>query len=107
MMLAYSADDLLAAGIGIWVVLHPAPVRAHVRLPSREPKAVGVLPLGPFPSIASLTRPAAHSDRHPVTVEFMVLVISALTGAKVGEVMDELDRRDPLYHLEAKFIFAA
>ena len=37
----------------------------------------------------------------------MIFVISALTGAKVREIMDELDRRDPLHHLEPELIFAA
>ena len=50
---------------------------------------------------------AEHSDRHPVTVEFMIFVVSALTSAKVREVVNELDRRDPLHHLEPELIFAA
>jgi hypothetical protein len=37
----------------------------------------------------------------------MIFVTSALTGAKVREIMNELDRRDPLHHLESKLIFAA
>jgi hypothetical protein len=37
----------------------------------------------------------------------MIFVIAALTSAKVGEIMDELDSRDPFHHLEPKFIFAA
>ena len=53
------------------------------------------------------TASAEVSDRHPVTVEFMIFVISALTGAKVRKIMNELDRRDPLHHLEPKLIFAA
>ena len=52
-------------------------------------------------------RPGDRSDRHPVAVEFVILVISALTGAKIREVMDELDRRDPLHHLEPELILAA
>ena len=31
----------------------------------------------------------------------MIFVIAALGGAKVGEIVHELDRRDPLDHLEA------
>jgi hypothetical protein len=31
----------------------------------------------------------------------MIFVIAALTGARVSEIVDELDRRDPLDHLEA------
>ena len=37
----------------------------------------------------------------------MIFVISALTGAEVREIMNELDRRDPLHHLEPKLVFAA
>src|SRR6476646_5728338 len=48
-----------------------------------------------------------HSDRHPVTVEFMIFVISALTGAEVREIMNELNRRYPLHHLEPQLVFAA
>jgi hypothetical protein len=50
---------------------------------------------------------AKRSDRHPVTVEFMIFVVPALTSAKVHEIMNELDSRDPFHHLEPKFIFAA
>jgi hypothetical protein len=39
-------------------------------------------------------RLAERSDRHAVTVEFMIFVISALTC-------------DPLHHLEPELIFAA
>jgi hypothetical protein len=46
-------------------------------------------------------------DWHPITVEFMIFVIAALAGAKVREVMNELDRRDPLHHFEPQLIFAA
>src|ERR1700688_4322434 len=51
--------------------------------------------------------PAEHSDWHPVTVEFMIFVISTLTSTKVRKIMNELDCCDPLYHLETEFIFAA
>ena len=37
----------------------------------------------------------------------MIFVVSALAGAKVREIMNELDRRDPLHHLEPELIFAA
>jgi hypothetical protein len=53
------------------------------------------------------TNSSDNSDRHPVAVEFMIFVISALTGAKVGEIMNELDCCDPFHHLETEFIFAA
>ena len=48
---------------------------------------------------------AEHSDRPPVTVEFVILDVSALIGAEVSEVMNKLDRCDPLHHLEPKLIF--
>jgi hypothetical protein len=41
------------------------------------------------------------SNRHTVSIELMIFVIAALTGARVSEIVDELDRRDPLDHLEA------
>jgi hypothetical protein len=57
---------------------------------------------------ATLWRSAAeYSDRHPVTVELMIFVISALTSAKVCKIMNELDRGDPFHHLKAELIFAA
>ena len=48
-----------------------------------------------------------HSDRHPVTVEFMIFVVSALTSAKVREIVNELDCCDPFHHFEPELIFAA
>jgi hypothetical protein len=57
-------------------------------------------PLGRFAS-------AERLDRHPVTVEFMIFVVSALTSAKVRKVMNELDCCDPLHHLEAELILTA
>src|SRR6185437_5307552 len=50
---------------------------------------------------------AARSNRHPVAVEFVVLVVAALARAEIGEVMDELDCRDPFDHLEPQLILAA
>jgi hypothetical protein len=52
-------------------------------------------------------RAAENSDRHPVTVEFMIFVISALTSAKICKIMNELDRGDPFHHLKPELIFAA
>ncbi len=46
------------------------------------------------------------SDRHPVAEELVVLVVAALAGPEIGEVGDELDRRDPLDHLEAELVLA-
>ena len=46
------------------------------------------------------------SDRHAVTVEFVVLVVAPLARPKVGEIRDELDRFDPLDVLEAQFVLA-
>jgi len=37
----------------------------------------------------------------------MIFVISALAGAKVREIMNELDRCDLLHHLEPELIFTA
>ena len=42
-----------------------------------------------------------RSNRHTVSIELVIFVIAALTGAQVSEIVDELDRRDPLDHLEA------
>src|SRR6185312_4968561 len=47
-----------------------------------------------------------RSDRHPIAVELVILVIASLTGAKVRKVMDELNRRYPLHHLEPELILA-
>ena len=44
------------------------------------------------------------SDWLPVAVEFVVLVVAALPCAEIGEVMDEFDRDDPFYHLEAESV---
>src|SRR6185437_6925300 len=51
--------------------------------------------------------PEGPLNRHPVTVEFMIFIIAALTSAKVGKITDKLDCRDPFHHLEPKFIFTA
>ena len=48
-----------------------------------------------------------RSNRHPVAVEFVVLIVAAVAGAEIGEVVDELDCRDPLYHLETQLVLAA
>jgi hypothetical protein len=40
------------------------------------------------------------SDRHPIAIEFVILIIAALARAEIGEIRGELDRRDPLDHLE-------
>jgi len=40
------------------------------------------------------------SDRHPITIEFVVLVIAALASTEVGEVVNELDGFDPFDHFE-------
>jgi hypothetical protein len=37
----------------------------------------------------------------------MIFVTTALAGAKVSKIMDELDCRNPFHYLESKFIFAA
>src|SRR6185437_9399692 len=53
---------------------------------------------------AAVTPP---SDRHPVTVEFMILIVSALACAQICEVMNEFNCRDPLHHLEPELVFTA
>ena len=52
--------------------------------------------------------PTRHlSDRHPVTVEFVVLVETALALSDLGEICNKLDRFDPFDLLEAQFVLAA
>ena len=46
------------------------------------------------------------SNRLPVAVELMVLVVAALARAKVGEIVHELDGRDPFHHLETQLVLA-
>jgi hypothetical protein len=41
------------------------------------------------------------SDWHPIPLELVVLVVSALSEPEVGETIHELDRFDPLDLLEA------
>ena len=48
-----------------------------------------------------------RSDRHPVAIELVVLVVAALSGAEVPEVVQELYGRKPLHHLEAQLVLAA
>ena len=48
-----------------------------------------------------------RSDRHAITVELVVLIITALACAEISEVMHEFDRCDPLDHLETQLIFAS
>ena len=52
------------------------------------------------------TASAEVSNGHSITIEFMIFVISTLTGAQVCELMNELDRCDPLHHFEPELIFA-
>src|SRR5262245_14705366 len=60
-------------------------------------------------SISPNTKPPSgvRLNRHPISVEFMVLVVAALTPADAREVIHKLDRPDPLYLLEAQLILAA
>ncbi len=60
-----------------------------------------------MPATLWRSRAAEYSDRHPVTVEFMIFVISTLTSAKVCKITNELDSGDPFHHLKAELIFAA
>jgi hypothetical protein len=46
-----------------------------------------------------------ESNRFPIAVELMILVVAALTGPKMGEVVDELDRGNPFHLLETELIF--
>jgi hypothetical protein len=46
-----------------------------------------------------------ESNRFPITVELMILVVAALTGPKMGKVVDELDRGNPFHLLETELIF--
>ena len=58
----------------------------------------------------SLVFPLTHgsrSNRHAVTIELVVLIIAALASAEVGEVVHELDGRDPLDHLEAQLVLTS
>ena len=56
---------------------------------------------------ASSGESAMQSDRHAIAEEFVILVVTAFTGAKVGIVMHELDGRDPFDHFEADLVLAA
>ena len=60
-----------------------------------------------LPATLWRSRAAEYSDRHPVTVEFMIFVIATLTSAKVCKITNELDSCDPFHHLKAELIFAA
>ena len=46
------------------------------------------------------------SNRFPITVELVILVVAAPSGAKMSKVVDELDRRNPFHLLETEFIFS-
>src|SRR6185312_7456517 len=58
-------------------------------------------------TVARPVIPTPPSDRHPVTVEFMILIVSALACAQICEVMNEFNCRDPLHHLEPELVFTA
>jgi hypothetical protein len=47
------------------------------------------------------------SNWHAVPVEFVILVVTAFTRAKIGKIVHELDGRDPLDHFEADLVLAA
>lgn len=44
---------------------------------------------------------AMQSDRHAVSVEFVILVVATFARAKIGEIVYELNGCNPLDHLEA------
>ena len=44
-----------------------------------------------------MTASAKHSNRHPVTVEFMIFVVSALTSAKIREVIQPRERGEGFF----------
>lgn len=50
---------------------------------------------------------AQASNRHTVSIEFMIFVIPALAGSQVCEIVDELYGFDPFDHLEAQLILAS
>src|SRR5579883_2211061 len=50
--------------------------------------------------------PFRASNRHTISIEFVIFVIATLAGPKIGEVSHELDRSDPFDHLEAQFVLA-
>src|SRR6185437_7296104 len=47
------------------------------------------------------------SNRHSISIELMILVVTALAGAEVRVLMHELDGLDPLHHLEAELVLTA
>jgi hypothetical protein len=57
--------------------------------------------VGKGPCPCRLPINSLQSDRYTVSIELMIFVIATLAGAQVSEIMHELDRRDPLDHLEA------
>ncbi len=59
------------------------------------------LPVTSSIAVAKPSPPFRASNRHTISIKLVILVIAALAGAKVGKVAHELDRRDPLDHLEA------
>jgi hypothetical protein len=87
------------------------PMRRAVRLGSAGTQ--GVRPRFDAVAWISITAPAFSvllrlvSNRHAVSIEFVILVIATLAGAEVREIVDELDRRDPLDHLEPELVFTA
>ena len=60
----------------------------------------------PFPCGGAPFGHLLRSDRRSIAVELVILVVAALASAEVGEVVHELDGRDPLHHLEAELVFA-
>src|SRR5262245_28149854 len=47
------------------------------------------------------------SDWHSVSIKLVVVVVTTLPRAKVGEVVHELDGGDPFHHPEAQLVLAA
>lgn len=47
------------------------------------------------------------SNRHVISIEFVIFVIAALAGTQVGKIMYKLDGSDPFNHLEAQLVLAS
>src|SRR5262249_5343183 len=76
--------------------------RAHYPLPGRNggnTRAGGEA----VPGLAT----SLGSDRHAVSINLVVIIVTALARPKVGVVVHELDCGEPLHHPEAQLVLAA
>src|SRR5262249_14822126 len=100
-----------ATGVAVGVVIESSLGRCASSMPltcgSSQPERPERRSAGTRTYRGALVADGLPSDGHAVAEILMVFVVAALSRAKMGEALDELDGLDPLDHLEAQLEFVA